>query len=135
MLKRVLYLTDNLCKDCYLIANKFVGDANSLYYSLPDKINKKNHTMFVWEDNGFTCGFLTAYVMCGNAYVENLYVDKNCQRRGIGAQLISVYEQIARKQGARHIVLQSRNTVQALRFYKKMGFEKIAENMFVGKKL
>lgn len=135
MLKRVLFLTDALCKDCFLIANKFVGNAYSIYYALPEKINNKNHTMFVWEDAGFTCGFLTAYLECGNAYVENLYVDKNCQRRGIGAALIKAYEDVARKNGASSLILQSRNTVQALRFYKKMGFEKIAENMFVGKKL
>lgn len=135
MLKRVLYLTENLSRDCYLIANKFIGDANALYYGLPQKVNEKNHTMFVWDEGGFTCGFLTAYLELGNAYIENLYVDKICQRRGIGAQLLSAYEQIARKQGARHIILQSRNTVQALRFYKKMGFEQITYGKLMGKKL
>lgn len=57
--------------------------------------------------------------------VRRLYVDKNSQGRGIGKQLLSKLEEVAREKGLQVLTLDS--TISAHGFYQAQGYQDVGE--------
>ena len=120
---------------CYSVANTSVGDADLIYYTLRDSVNKDGQTLFVSENNGCVRGFVLGYMVRDMGRVTRIYVDKKYHRQGIGTALLRAYEDYARNHGARRILLQSRATQQAKNFYVKNGYQQISADRFMEKTL
>lgn len=120
---------------CYSVANTSVGDADLIYYTLRDSVNKDGQTLFVAENNGAVRGFVLGYMVRDMGRVTRIYVDKKYHRQGIGTALLRAYEDYARNHGARRILLQSRATQQAKNFYVKNGYQQISADRFMEKTL
>ena len=135
MIKQVYNVSDELRVVCYSVANSLVGDADLIYYTIRDLVNKDGHTLFVAEENNSIRGFVMGYMVRDMGRVERIYVDKKYQRQGIGTALLRAYEEYARGHGAGRILLQSRATQQAKKFYIKNGYLQISADRFMEKTL
>lgn len=136
MIRQVLCVTDEMRRGCYSVANTSVGDADLIYYTIRDLVNRDGYTLFVSENNSFMCGFLLGHLVGDNAgRIDRLYVDKRYQRQGIGTALLRAYEEYARIRGVCWISLNARPTVQAKNFYAKNGYLQVCANRLMEKKL
>jgi ribosomal protein S18 acetylase RimI-like enzyme len=63
------------------------------------------------------------YVYCGHIYTDQLWVDKNYQKAGLGKQLIEAVHDYGKKAGCIVATLGTMNFQNALGFYKKLGYE------------
>ena len=135
MIRRVFNVSDKMRLDCYAIANSCAGNMESIYYCLQDWVNKDGRVMFVCECNSIVRGFLVGHNIRNLARVDDLYVDRQFQRSGIGTALLRAYEDYSRKNGAGIMRLQSRATKQAKGFYEKNGFRQISADRFMEKSL
>lgn len=133
MIRRVLNVSDNMRLDCYRIANTSVGDAEFIYYTIRDLVNRDGYTMFVSENNSFVHGFVLGHMIDSAGRVDRIFVDKRYQRQGIGSALLRAYEDYARGQGAKRVTLNARATVQAKNFYAKNGYIKVAMDRYMEK--
>ena len=126
MIRRVFALDRSMMADCFYIANQFMDAQNVIAWEdLQFKIQAEQSVMFVDEkENGYLKGFLVGGIKQNSAVVDNLFVDRQYQRGGVGGTLMDAYEDFARRCGAKQIRLQSRPTKQALAFYQKRGFVK-----------
>ncbi len=135
MIKQIYNVSDEMRLICYTVANSSVGDADLIYYTIRDSVNKDGHTLFVSENNGNVQGFVLGYMVRDMGRVARIYVDKRYHRQGIGTELLRAYEDYARNHGAKRILLQSRSTQQAKNFYAKNGYLQISTDRFMEKTL
>lgn len=135
MIRQIENVSDQMRVICYSVANTSVGDADLIYYTLRDSVNKDGQTLFVSENNGCVRGFVLGYMVRDMGRVTRIYVDKKYHRQGIGTALLRAYEDYARNHGARRILLQSRATQQAKNFYVKNGYQQISADRFMEKTL
>ena len=129
MIRQVYNLTDSMMRDCYYIVSYFMGNASDFYYSVQNKVNSGKSVMFVHEVNGVIKGFLIG-AMQGKkvAVINNLYVNADAQRQGIGAALLKAYENYNYVRGVKSFSLMSRPTKQALDFYQKQGYARLGQS-------
>jgi len=80
--------------------------------------------VLVLEDNGKVCAFLVARRFDRDAWeIENIAVATASQRRGLGTQLLHGFQEFARSNGARRILLEARRSNASARaLYEKSGF-------------
>lgn len=79
---------------------------------------------FVIKDNSGTnvVGALTAYTAYSEVYVDDIWVDPNYRKNGLGRKLLEHLENIFKDKGYNNINLVT-SQFQAPDFYKKCGFE------------
>lgn len=77
------------------------------------------------EADGSVVGGIRAVVAVYWLRVEVLWVDEAARGRGIGSQLLTEAERLARGMGARNAALETFEW-QAPRFYQKHGYEEVA---------
>lgn len=136
MIRHVLNVSDEMRVDCYSVANTSVGDADLIYYTIRDLVNRDGYTMFVSENNNSVRGFVLGHMLNDTmGRVDRIYVDKRHQRQGIGTALLRAYEDYARAHGAVCVSLNARATVQAKNFYAKNGYIQVAMDRYMEKKL
>lgn len=102
------------------------------YYSAFEQIdNDSNHQLIVADLNGEVIGtlhlmFLPSISFQGRlrAQVESVRVDRKCQNRGIGSEMMKWAINRARERGAHVVQLTTHKTRQdAHRFYERLGFK------------
>jgi len=102
------------------------------YYAAFEQIDSdSNHQLIVAELNGEVIGtlhlmFLPSVSFQGGlrAQVESVRVDKKCQNRGIGGEMMKWAIARARERGAHIVQLTTHKTRQdAHRFYERLGFK------------
>lgn len=125
MIMRVSVLSDEMLCDCYDIVTFFMGKRNYFDFYVQDKINSGRGLMFVDVQDNKLNGFVIGRLRGAVAYIDDLYVVNDLHRSGIGTGLLNAYQDYAVKTGAKQLVLMSRNTDQALNFYKKTGFVRL----------
>ncbi|MBQ2017454.1 MAG: GNAT family N-acetyltransferase [Alphaproteobacteria bacterium] len=136
MIRHVLNVSDEMRVDCYSVANTSVGDADLIYYTIRDLVNRDGYTMFVSENNNSVRGFVLGHMLNDTmGRVDRIYVDKRHQRQGIGTALLRAYEDYAQAHGAVCVSLNARATVQAKNFYAKNGYIQVAMDRYMEKKL
>ena len=83
-----------------------------------DTIDKK-----ITDDNGKIIAGCVARMYCWNvAYIDTLWVDKNCRDKGLGSKLLAKVESAAKGKGCYLIHLDTFD-FQAKAFYEKHGYE------------
>ena len=126
--RKVKTVDNNLASDCYYIAGEFMGDAESLVYSIPYDVNTLGRPMFVAEKaNGYLLGFVVGQVQdAKNARITSLYVTARAHRKGIASHLLADIEQYFRERGITRVSLDSRP--MAVHFYNARGYSRVAQN-------
>ena len=74
------------------------------------------------EEDGRLIALLHAQQVLGNIHIKALVVDKEHQKKGLGASLLAELEEKAEKVGVNSITL-STKSYQAKEFYIKQGYE------------
>ena len=101
------------------------------YYSAFEQINSdSNHQLIVADLNGDVMGTLHLMFLPSISYqgglraqVESVRVDKKCQNRGIGSEMMKWAIEHARERGAHIVQLTTHKTREdAHRFYERLGF-------------
>jgi ribosomal-protein-alanine N-acetyltransferase len=77
----------------------------------------------VVEYNGHLVGYAMATFTKDGFHVTNIGIGKECQRQGIGTELMRRMEVLAREKGSSYVFLEVRkNSDAAINFYKKLGY-------------
>lgn len=124
VIRAVDFIPDDLCRECNDIADHVLGDAENLHYSMLYDVNAMQGRMFIHVVNGLLTGFIRGRAIRGNdiAHIDILVVERRFQRAGIGTRLMNAYQQYARENGAKKIVLETQLAKNAMHFYNRMGF-------------
>jgi ribosomal-protein-alanine acetyltransferase len=90
-----------------------------------DRANGNGQLILVAEVAGRVQGFLVVTVAANEAEILNMAVDPAQRRQGTGSALLLAAEDHARRQDAKHMYLEVRESNAAARtFYEKHGFRK-----------
>ena len=81
---------------------------------------------FHLEEGGAVIAGIVAESVSDTIEVSYLYVEEGHRKKGLGRMLLSALEENGRKAGMKRILLNT-YSFQAPEFYKKCGFEQIAE--------
>ena len=93
------------------------------------EIRSRKQTFLVAEENHQVIGCINGYIDDGPYYIEkvaylnNLCVDKNFRKQGIGKLLINAFYEKMKEQGAKFVKLNAfKGNHPAVSFYEKEGF-------------
>jgi ribosomal protein S18 acetylase RimI-like enzyme len=92
---------------------------------------------YIAKEKGKMVGFITITKEKTDKiylFIENLVVDENCQRKGIGESLVNKIEKEYKKDNT-IISLAARKDSSAYKFYKRMGYKENKVNVLMGKRL
>jgi len=67
--------------------------------------------------------------------IEDLAVDRKFQNKGIGKELMKFVEDYAKKKNARFIFFKTHEKSKSINFYKRLGYKKDKNIIFMGKKI
>lgn len=84
--------------------------------------NYKKFSLLIKNKDNVAIGALTAYTAFSEIYVDDIWVDPNYRKSGLGRKLIKELENYFHDQGYNNINLVT-SQFQAPGFYKKCGFE------------
>ncbi len=96
------------------------------------KLEEKNiqGIKFVAEENGKVVGWAYLYIIRNDRHdepyglLENVYVEKEFRKQGLGRQLVESAIEEAKKQGCYKLLGTSRHSnIDAHKFYEKFGFQ------------
>ena len=117
---------------------KFNGVSNIAAKQIESSIeNNDREEVFVAEKDGALVGFCCVQVFKSFCYdvnyaeITELYIDDSCQRRGIGAMMLSCIERHFEKVNIRSFQLfTGGENYAAQSFYEKLGYKKTSEIMY-----
>ena len=89
-------------------------------------MNEYRDFSFHLEEDGIVIAGVVAESVSDTIEVSYLYVEESHRKKGLGKRLLSALEENGRKAGMKRILLNT-YSFQAPEFYKKCGFEQIAE--------
>ena len=122
MIYRVLEITEKFQQDCSKVVNSAVGNANASCFALQEWLNKYGFVMFVAKENNNISGFILGHQNYDMGCLQSLFVDKKCQRQGIGTALLKAYEEYCVGRGVNRIVFLPPASEQAKQFCLKNGY-------------
>ena len=106
--------------------------SNNIPYTLEEYAERlATHADFVLaEEDGIIAGFLAYYtnVEGGFAYIPQVWVSDNHQRKGIGGQMLNMLIQNIPESLSSVRLEVRKNNVKAVSFYNKMGFGVIRDS-------
>lgn len=120
---------DSVLKLAKSFATSFVVEKESFLTSFNELLSSDNAFLAVAEEEttivGYVLGFdhCTFYANGRVAWVEEIMVDPNYRRRGIGRLLMQKFEAWSKNRGARLVALATR---RATDFYKAIGYQESA---------
>ena len=119
MINYVLEFVDDLPKDIYEKGRH----ENETYEASQGVIcDYRTFSIVIRNDSGETIGALTAYSAFAEIYVDEIWVDSDHRKRGLGTKLLSELENRFEGKGFNNINLVT-SQFQASGFYEKCGFE------------
>ena len=117
-------------------------DREEMYEELSSLMAKPDAALFLGENaSGFAqCQLRYDYVEGTESspvgYLEGIYVEENCRRKGLARELLAASENWAREQGCREFASDCELTnTQSLRFHLSLGFEEANRIICFAKKL
>jgi aminoglycoside 6'-N-acetyltransferase I len=116
-------------------------DREELTAELAEILKKEDAVFFLAEDQGFAqCQLRYDYVEGTESspvgYLEGIFVEESCRRKGLARELLSACENWAREQGCREFASDCELTnTQSLRFHLGLGFEEANRIICFTKKL
>jgi ribosomal protein S18 acetylase RimI-like enzyme len=84
--------------------------------------NYRRFSLIIGDDNGNNFGYLTAYTIFAEIYINEMWIDSKYRKKGLGRLLLSELEKHFEEKGFWNINLCT-SEYQAPEFYKKCGFE------------
>lgn len=114
------------------------GDFNYQAKHMPEFITNPVNKTFVYEVDGVVVGVIQTQFWKESEYVylNDIVVDKDYQRKGIGLALQGYVEDLAKKEGCEYIYLFSEiNNKKAHELLKKGGFKEDKKFIFFNKKV
>jgi ribosomal protein S18 acetylase RimI-like enzyme len=84
--------------------------------------NYRRFSLIIGDDNENNFGYLTAYTIFAEIYINEMWIDSKYRNKGFGRLLLSELEKQFEGKGFWNINLCT-SEYQALEFYKKCGFE------------
>lgn len=82
--------------------------------------------MAYYDDNGVMVGCMVLHDYGeGQAKMRQVAVAENQQRKGIGKQMVTFFENYARQNGFKKVILHAREV--ACSFYDKLGYDRVGE--------
>jgi len=133
-LNGILELLKQLGENTGFSENKDLGYFNNIW----NKIENNNIKYFLAKDNGKIVG--SCYICIipnltyngkSIGYIENVIVDKNYRRKGIGKKIMEMAIEYAKINNCYKVVLQSGiKRVEAHKFYEKIGFNGETKNAY-----
>jgi GNAT superfamily N-acetyltransferase len=94
----------------------------------------KEIAVTVRDDGGTIHGGVIAYLFGDNCYIDTAWNDESVRGSGLGAKMMRLAEDEARRLGARGVWLYTMN-FQAKPFYEKLGYVQFAELQWPGSDL
>lgn len=118
--------TDTLPQD---IEEKMRKDLVEYESSHGIDVNYKTFALVLKDESGNALGVLNAFTAFSEIYVDDMWVDSSCRRKGYGRRLLQELENHFEGKGFNNINLVT-NAFNAPGFYKKCGFtvEFVREN-------
>lgn len=101
--------------------------ANEEHYGKELNWKRKNFFLTVYDKNRLVLGTLSFKIEAGVAYIGTLLVAQKERGKGIGTKLVQKAENIAVKQKAHKIYLQTGKTWTSADFYRKLGYVSTGE--------
>ncbi|WP_433946724.1 GNAT family N-acetyltransferase [Paenibacillus sp. SN-8-1] len=106
---------------------------------LNDYIKASGFRGYIAEDEagikGFIVGVRKRWWSGDEFFINEMCVETNCQRSGIGSQLINYVQENMKSEGIARITLLTNRGIAAEHFYKKNGFIEIERLIFMNKEL
>lgn len=87
----------------------------------PD-FSKSSHTLVATNDIGKIIGYIIFTIDTGITWVESMIVDSKARGQGIGSELITHAENLAKSKGSHKIWLETGLDWKAKSLYEKLGF-------------
>ncbi len=87
---------------------------------------KKKGLFFKATERGATVGIIKARHNGGVIYIRNIIIDERRRGRGIGEKLMNKIEEAGKRLGAHKLYLFTGEKWSSIKFYRKLGFKKIA---------
>ena len=112
-------------KEIKRFGKKAWRESNIEHYGRPVRWIKKN-LIFKATENRVIIGTIKAKYESGVVYVGELIVTKDKRRQGIGKKLMKKVEKEGKQLGAHKIFLFTGKKWDAGRFYRRLGFKKVA---------
>lgn len=127
---KILELKEQNFEEIYALASqlsdRFIINKDILKESLEVILYDKNTILIGIFDESKLIGYLSGYIhtaIYANgkiSWIDEIVIDKNNRKNGYGKALISEFENIVRKRGAKLVSLSTRGVPQ---FYEKLGYE------------
>jgi len=119
----------------YIIRKALFTDIEQIQQIEQESINSWTYSQFleelkhdfavllVYETEGQICGYISAWIIEGQAEIISFAVTGDSGRQGIGSKLFMAFASIALENNSRSIILEVRSrNIPALNFYRKKGF-------------
>lgn len=124
-----------LLQESFATMERRIDPPSSLERMTVDDISRNAqdcHVLLIEEGNTpIACLFVTP--KSGYVYLGKLAVSPSHQRKGLAARLVAEAEELARKEGAQYLELQTRvELVENHDVFGRMGFEKVGETSHPG---
>jgi ribosomal protein S18 acetylase RimI-like enzyme len=85
--------------------------------------NTKNQILGAYDDKNILIGILGIKIEGGVGYIGTMLVAKKNRKKGIGKMLMNKAKEIAQKNKAHKIYLQTGKSWESVNFYKKLGYK------------
>jgi len=106
--------------------------------ALKETINLSKNELYVATNEKEVIGFIASNITSDDkkkAYIGELWLKPNYQKKGIGKILVKFIEDKYKKKGIKIIRLVAKRNAGAFRFYKKLKYKEHKELVFMEKKL
>lgn len=96
--------------------------------SLTEELDNPNAYFITAVSEGTVLGYIGVHEVCGEAYIDNIAVDPNYRRLGLGERLMLTAQKNAFERKCEFISLEVRKSnSSAISLYKKLGYQNVGE--------
>jgi ribosomal-protein-alanine N-acetyltransferase len=96
------------------------------YEAILGELTNPRAVTFTALEEESLAGFVSAYTVLDEGYINNIAVRKESRKKGVGSQLLSALIQEGIRQGLAFWSLEVRESnAEAIRFYEKHGFRRV----------
>ncbi len=135
-IKQVYDISVSLLSDCFYIVDQTrPNEAEKLFHTLREEVERRGHIMFVFNGEHFPLGFIKGVINGATSEINYLYVDRPYKKSGIGTALLKEYEKYCIGKSVKNINLFRAPTAEARNFYTKNGYFSMGNSFLMTKNL
>lgn len=122
----LIEVATDLPSDAEAFTEQAWAAADQEHFGKAVDFSKKKFSLVARRD-GIVCGIAKLQIKAGIARIDELLVDENQRRLGVGTQLVREMERIAHQHTCHKITLLTGKDWPAVPFYTSLGFAFVAE--------